>query len=85
MRDLSQVTDFYLIATGNNGPHLKAMATELNRALDKEGNRRHRKSGTPESGWIVSDYLNVVVHLFNRDMREHYALEKLWNDAKRLK
>ncbi len=78
------MTDFYLVATGNNGPHLKALSTALTEKLDHAGSVRRRKSGRPESGWIVSDYAAVVIHLFLRDKRAHYDLEKLWNDAKRV-
>jgi ribosome-associated protein len=85
VRGVSSVTDYYLIATGNNAPQLKALATELGKQLDADGAQRYRKSGTPESGWLVSDYFDVVIHIFSREMREHYALEQLWNDAPRVK
>ncbi len=84
VRKLSTVTDYYLIATGNNSPHLKALGTDMDKALDAEGAHRFRRSGTPESGWMVSDYLDVVVHIFNREQRARYALEQLWNDAPRI-
>lgn len=84
VRQLSNVTDYYLIATANNGPHLKALATELGVRLTRGGVRRQRRSGSPESGWIVCDYVDVVVHLFLREKRAQYALEDLWKDAPRI-
>ncbi|MCO5045204.1 MAG: ribosome silencing factor [Kiritimatiellae bacterium] len=78
----SSVTDFYLIATCNSTPHLRALAHEVERELLKHGIRCFRRAGTAESGWIVSDYLNFVIHLFKADLREHYQLEELWKDAK---
>jgi ribosome-associated protein len=84
VRGLSSVTNFYVVATGNSSPHLKAMASDLDDQLRAAGASRFRKSGTPESGWVVSDYLDVVVHLFAREQRAYYALEQLWNDAKRV-
>ena len=84
VRGLTSVTDFYLIATGTSSPHLKALSTQLSKSLGLEGASRARRSGTPESGWIVSDYLDVVVHVFTRETRERYALDQLWNDAPRV-
>ena len=85
VKGLSSVTDFYVIATGNNGPHLKALFSELEKKLLKEKVKAYRKAGTPDSGWIVVDYMDVVIHLFSEDAREFYALETLWKDAKRVK
>lgn len=79
---LSPVTDFYLIATGNSTPHLKALATEVEKSLAVHGVKCFRRAGTPDSGWIVADYLDFVVHLFTQELRDHYQLERLWNDAK---
>ena len=70
-----QSFDFYFIgifvvATGAAAPHLKALAKALPKA--------YRVSGDPESGWIVSDYIDVVVHVFSAEARAYYQLEKLW-------
>ncbi len=79
---LSPVTDYCLIATGNSAPHLKALATEVEKTLSAGGVRCFRRAGKPDSGWIVADYLDFVVHLFTHELREHYQLERLWNDAR---
>ena len=76
------MTDYYLIVTGNSAPHLKALVTEVEKSLAVEGVRCFRRAGTPDSGWIVADYLDFVVHIFTQDLREHYQLERLWNDAR---
>ena len=83
MRELSSVTDFYVLCTGLNAPHLKALADEVDRVMDRLKRPCFRRSGTPESEWIVADYLDVVVHLFTARTREYYALERLWSDAPR--
>lgn len=85
MRGLSSVADFYVVATGLNSPHLKALADELEKALGREGLRCWRRAGTPESGWVVADYLDIVVHIFSPATRAYYALEQLWGDAPRIK
>ena len=70
VRGKSGLTDFFVVATGAAAPHLKALL----RALPKA----YRLSGDPESGWIVGDYVDVVVHVFSAEARAYYQLEKLW-------
>ena len=70
VRGKSGLTDFFVVATGAAAPHLKALVRELPKA--------YRVSGEPESGWIVADYIDVVVHVFSAEARAYYALEKLW-------
>ena len=84
VRGLSGVTDFYFLVTGTSTPHLKAIEGEITRRLKTEGVARYRESGTADSGWIVVDYLGVVVHIFTPERRAFYSLEKLWGDAPRL-
>lgn len=84
VRGRSVVTDFYLLATGGNPPHLKALTNETGRFLKQELGRAVRASGTPESGWTVLDAGDLVVHIFDREKREYYNLEELWNDAERV-
>ena len=84
VRGLSTVTDYYLVATANNKPHLKALTTEIESSLEKEGVRAYRVGGSPDSEWVVVDYFDAVIHLFTVNTREYYALEQLWSDAKRV-
>ncbi|MFH0907897.1 MAG: ribosome silencing factor [bacterium] len=84
VQSLSNVTDYYVIATGNNGPHLKALAAEVEHVMEAEGRRCFRRAGAAESQWIVVDYIDFVVHIFSHDTREFYGLERLWNDAVRV-
>jgi len=81
VRELSNVTDYYLLVTGTSSPHLKALADETQRALRKSGVKCYRQSGTPDSGWLVLDYLDLVIHIFTEETRGYYALEQLWSDA----
>ena len=71
VRKISGLTDYCVVATGAAAPHLKALV----KALPKKA---YRVSGDPESGWIVADYIDVVVHVFSPEARAYYALEKLW-------
>jgi ribosome-associated protein len=78
---VSDVTDYYIIATGNSPPHLNALCEEVEFPLKRAGMAVYQRSGTPESGWMVIDYVDVVVHIFSPEARDYYALEKLWGDA----
>ena len=74
MRAVSSLADFYIVATGAAAPHLKALVRQLPK-------KAYRVSGDPESGWIVADYVDIVVHVFSPEARAYYALEKLWISA----
>ena len=80
---LSSVTDYMILCTGHNPPHLRALADEVTKQLRLETPpiAAHRRAGSVESVWIVLDYLDFVVHIFTPTTREYYALERLWKDA----
>lgn len=78
VRGKSSLTDFFVVATGAAAPHLKALVAESQAAMKSAGVQSYRTSGDPESGWIVVDYIDVVVHVFSPEARAYYALEKLW-------
>ncbi|MBS3764655.1 MAG: ribosome silencing factor [Planctomycetes bacterium] len=84
VRELTTICDYFLIATGRNARHLKALARELEGIVDRAGREIYGEEGTAESGWILLDLGEVVVHLFDPERREIYNLELLWGDAERL-
>ena len=81
VRGISGLTDFYVVATGAAAPHLKALAMEIDSMSRERGTGAGRVSGEPDSGWIVVDKIDVVVHVFSPEARAYYALEKLWANA----
>ncbi len=81
VRGISFVTDFYLLASGRSMPQLKALASSAQRILKPMKGSPVRISGTPESGWMLIDAGDLVVHVFTEEMRDYYNLEELWNDA----
>ena len=81
VRGISGLADVFVVATGSASPHLKALVTAAEEAVSAAGSRSHRISGDPESGWIVVDCIDVVVHVFSPEARAYYALEKLWYKA----
>ena len=85
LRGLSQLTDFFVVCSGSSLPHLRAIRDEIDGRLMKEhGVRPLHRDGVLESKWMVLDYIDVMVHIFHREMRPRYALEDLWSDAPRL-
>jgi ribosome-associated protein len=80
VRGKSGLADFFVVATGAAAPHLKALVGESQRVMKETGVMSYRTSGDPESGWIVVDYVDVVVHVFSPEARAYYALERLWQN-----
>ena len=85
VRKLSEITDYYVIVSGSSGPHIRAMFEEALHVLKGEGVSCYRRSGDPDSGWLVLDYVDVIVHIMTTDKRQYYAIEELWARAPRLK
>lgn len=82
VRGISGFADAFVVATGTAAPHLKALVAGTQAAMKDAGISSYRTSGDPQSGWIVVDYVDVVVHVFSPEARAYYALEKLWEQAK---
>lgn len=83
VRGISGVTDFMVLCSGISAPHLRALSEAVAKELRASDPplAPHRTAGTTESGWMVLDYYQFVVHLFSPEMRAYYALERLWKDA----
>ena len=79
----SSVAFFYVVCTGTSMPHLRAIADHVRRALAEKGARPRGQDGDVESKWLVLDYGVLIVHVMEPEMREHYALEDLWNKARK--
>jgi ribosome-associated protein len=77
----SSITDFLILATGTSSPHLRALRIEVEKTLDAAKARIVGMEIPQDSGWMVIDAFDVMVHLFTADQRERYALENLWKDA----
>ena len=82
VRGVSGLCDAFVVATGTAAPHLKGLVAGVQQAMRTAGESSFRVSGDPESGWIVVDYVDVVVHVFSPEARAYYALERLWDGAK---
>src|SRR5437588_10052834 len=86
VRELSSVTDYFVIASGTSEPHLRAIVDEITDKLRDEYRLRPKAvDGTLHTAWIVLDYFDVIVHIMRTDVRDRYDLETLWGDAPRVK
>jgi len=81
VRGISTITDFCVIASGTSSPHLKALLAEVQRCMKERGVMSYRKSGLPESGCVVLDFVYAVIHIFSPEARAYYAIERLWQEA----
>jgi len=85
MRHLTAMFDYFVLASGTSRRQLHAMSEEIDHALEQGlGDRRLGIEGYEQSRWILLDYGDVVIHLFEPETREYYALEQLWGHAKRV-
>jgi ribosome-associated protein len=81
LRKLSPVTDFFVICTVDAEVQARAVADHITDSLREEGIRPWHNEGYRGSGWVLLDFVDVVVHIFMPRVREFYSLEKLWGDA----
>jgi len=78
----SSIADYFLIATGNSEPHLRALSSAVAGAMKEQQADVLAKEASTRSGWVVVDAFDLMVHLFTEEMRSFYNLEGLWRDAK---
>ncbi len=81
IRKLTDVTDYFVLVSGESELHVKAICDFVEEELEKEGVRPWHKEGYQHLNWVLLDYVDVVFHVFLPHVRDFYALEKLWADA----
>jgi ribosome-associated protein len=81
LQGMSTLADFFLVCTGRSATQIDTIGDAVQAALRAEGIRVRHREGTAESGWLLLDYGDVVVHVFGEDTRQFYSLERLWGDA----
>jgi ribosome-associated protein len=84
LRGLSPATDYFVIATGTSNRQMQTVADEITQAGREQGMSRFGRAGYEQARWILLDFVNVVVHLFDPEYRQYYDLEMLWGDAERI-
>jgi len=81
VQNLSSVTDYFLVCSGRSTTHVRTISDAIRQELKADGARLLHAEGRPESGWVLLDYGDVLVHVFLESTRAYYALERLWGDA----
>lgn len=80
--DQTSIADYFVLCTGNSSTHVKALAGEVEEHVSRRGVEPDNVEGRGNHSWIVLDYGNVIVHVFSREAREFYNLDKLYGDTK---
>lgn len=81
LRKLVTFTDYFVLCSADSNVQVKAIADQVDKALSDEGIKCWHREGLKALSWVLMDYVDVVVHIFKKDAREFYNLEKLWGDA----
>lgn len=81
---LTSVADYLVIGSADSDRQASAIADHIDGTLSRSGSKPRSIEGTRSSQWVLMDFGDVIVHIFRQDVREHYALERLWADAKRI-
>ena len=81
LNEISDVSDHFLICTGTSDPHVRALSDAVLEGMKAEGHRPWHTEGADTRKWVLFDFVDVVVHIFQPDTRDFYRLERLWGDA----
>jgi len=82
---LTTLTDYFVVCHGTSETQIKALADNVAEQTNKIlGEKAWKKEGLDSRRWIILDYVNVVVHIFNEEKREFYGIERMWNDAQKI-
>jgi ribosome-associated protein len=81
---ISPATDYFVIATGTSNRQMRSVADEICQAAREQGQQRFGRAGYDQGRWILLDFVDVVIHIFDAEYRDYYDLELLWGDAERL-
>ncbi len=82
IRNVSLIADYFVICSGRNTRQIQAIADAIDEELSKQGANVLHREGSAETGWLLLDYGDVIVHVFGQKEREYYRLERLWSEAK---
>ena len=82
--EISPATDYFVIATGTSDRQMRTVADDICKAAREQGQQRFGRAGYDQGRWILLDFFDVIIHIFDAEYRDYYDLELLWGDAKRL-
>lgn len=81
VRGLSSFADYFVLCSGDNERQLQAVVSHISEGLAEDGVKSKRMEGSAAAGWILLDFGDVIVHIFDVEQRAYYRLESLWSDA----
>ena len=81
IKGMSDIADYFVVCSGKSAPQVKALDEHLEAVMEKAGKFAAHKEGVREGKWIALDYGEAIVHIFHRDIRDVYALDKLWDNG----
>ncbi len=81
LKNLTSIADYFVICSADSDIQVKAIADEIDKKLSKKGIKCLHKEGELALNWVLLDYFDIVVHVFRKETRDYYGLEKLWGDA----
>ncbi len=81
LKGITDMTDYFVIASGTSDTHVRAIGEHLIAELRKEGVRVHHVEGVQQGRWVLLDFVDFVVHIFHPTLRSFYQIERLWSDA----
>ena len=81
VEDVSNIADYFVVCTATSNTHVKALSGEVEYQLERRGINAYHIEGRDNNSWVVLDYCNVIVHIFNREARDFYNLEKLYENT----
>jgi ribosome-associated protein len=82
IQGVSAFADYFVICTGANSRQIRAIASAIDEKLSEQGQPALHREGAPDSGWLLLDFGDIIVHIFGPKEREYYRLERLWSNAK---
>ncbi len=82
LKGVTDMTDYFVIASGTSDTHVRATAEHIAEQLKKEGAAANHVEGLPQGRWALMDFVDVIVHVFHPTLRQFYQLERLWGDAR---
>ena len=84
LMEISPATDYFMIATGTSDRQMRSVADDICQMAREQGQQRFGRAGYDQARWILLDFVDVVIHIFDAEYRDYYDLELLWGDAERL-
>ena len=81
VEDVTNIADYFVVCTATSNTHVKALSGEVEYQLERRGVNAYHIEGRDNNSWVVLDYCNVIVHIFNREARDFYNLDKLYENT----